>query len=139
MNKIFLIGNLTRDPESNTTASGVPFCRFTVAVNRRFARDAAENTDYFNVITWRGTAEACAKVLTKGRKVAVSGSIQIRSYEGNDGTRRQAVEVTADDVEFLSSGASGSGSSDQQYEAPAHKEQPQVKELTPVDDEELPF
>lgn len=138
MNKVFLIGNLTRDPESNTTASGVSFCRFSIAVNRRFARDNAENVDYFNVVTWRGVADACAKVLTKGRKVAVTGSIQMRNYEGNDGVRRQAVDIVADDVEFLSS-PMGQGGSDTVREAPSQREQPAVKELTPIDDDELPF
>lgn len=138
MNKVFLIGNLTRDPESNTTATGVSFCRFSIAVNRRFAKEGADNVDYFNIVTWRGIADACAKVLTKGRKVAVTGTIQMRSYEGNDGVRRQAVDIVAEDVEFLSS-PNGQGGQDAPRETPARREQSAVKELTPIDDDELPF
>ena len=142
MNKVFLIGNLTRDPEVSTTASGIPMCRFAIAVNRRFSRDDNNNnTDFFNVLTWRGVAESCGKVLSKGRKVAVSGSIQIRNYEAQDGSRRQAVDVVADEVEFLPSGGDRSGGENNNYhEAPARREAPRpVQDLTPVDDDDLPF
>ena len=68
MNKVILIGNLTRDPESGSTQSGVQFCRFSIAVNRRFSREN-EATDYFNIVCWRALAENCSKLLAKGRKV----------------------------------------------------------------------
>ena len=141
MNKFFLIGNLTRDPEVSTTASGIAMCRFTIAVNRRFSKDDNNNTDFFNVVAWRGVAESCGKVLSRGRKVAVSGSIQIRSYEAQDGTRRQAVDVIADEVEFLPSGGDRSGAeNNNHHEAPARRESARpVQDLTPVDDDELPF
>ena len=101
MNKIILIGNLTRDPESGTTSSGVSYCNFSIAVSRRFSKE--NETDYFNVKTWRGTAENSAKFLNKGKKVCVVGSMQMRTYEANDGSKKTVYEVMADEVEFLSS------------------------------------
>lgn len=136
MNKIILIGNLTRDPESGTTPSGVSYCRFSIAVNRRFSKEGNE-ADYFNVITWRGIAESCAKSLSKGRKVGVVGSIQIRNYEGNDGAKRTSVEVTADEVEFLTSAGGAS-----KEEAPqSRSSRSDVTKLEEVDasDDNLPF
>lgn len=100
MNKVFLIGNLSTDVDKKTTASGVSYCRFSIAVNRRFAK-TNEDVDFFNILCWRGLADTCANNLTKGKKVAVVGSIQINKYQGNDGTPRQAIEITADDIEFL--------------------------------------
>ncbi|MDD2560828.1 MAG: single-stranded DNA-binding protein [Eubacteriales bacterium] len=103
MNKIFLIGNLTRDPELRSTQSGVPVCTFTVAVNRR--RQSAEagqpEADFFRVTTWRQLAENCNRYLAKGRKVGVSGTLTLQNYTGNDGQQRYSLEVQADEVEFL--------------------------------------
>jgi len=102
MNKFILIGNLTRDPELRTTSSGISVCTFTVAVNRRFANQQGERqADFFNIVAWRGLGENCSKYLAKGRKVAVSGEMQTRSYDGRDGIKRYISEVIADDVEFL--------------------------------------
>ena len=101
MNKIFIVGNLTRDPELRTTQSGVSVCSFTVAVNKRLGADAKHpEADYFRVTAWRGLGENCAKFLAKGRKVAVTGAVSVSTYEGKDGTKA-TLEVTADDVEFL--------------------------------------
>lgn len=103
MNKAIIIGNLTRDPEVRTTASGVSVCTFTVAVNRRFAnQQGAREADYINVVTWRQLADLCGRYLAKGRKCAVVGSIQTRTYDAQDGSKRYATEVIADEVEFLS-------------------------------------
>ena len=101
MNKVFLIGNLSTDVDKKTTASGVSYCRFSIAVNRRFAKTNDE-VDFFNILCWRGLADTCANNLVKGRKVAIAGSIQINKYQAQDGTTRQTIEITADDVEFLS-------------------------------------
>ena len=102
MNKVFLIGNLTRDPEMRSTQSGVSVCNFTIAVNRRFkSANGKQETDYLNVIAWRQLAELCGKYLAKGRKVAVTGSIQTRTYEAKDGSKRTAWDIVADEVEFL--------------------------------------
>ena len=99
MNHVFLIGNLTKTPEAKTTPNGVPVTTFTVAVARRFDR---EKTDFFNVVTWRGLADNCARYLVKGQKVAVTGELQTRSYDGKDGIKRYITELVADNVEFLS-------------------------------------
>ena len=104
MNKVYLIGNLTRDPEISTTTSGISVCRMSIAVGRRFANaEGGRETDFFNVTAWRGTADNCAKFLKKGNKIAVSGSIQTRNYEKADGTKGFSVDIVADEVEFLSS------------------------------------
>ena len=133
MNKIILVGNLTRDPEGGTTANGRSYSRFSIAVNRRFSKD--NEADFFNVVAWGTTADSCNNNLTKGRKVAVSGSIQIRNYESNDGTKRTSVEVNADEVEFLSSANRGG----EGEERPAPKKSGNdISDLTVVDDE-LPF
>lgn len=104
MNKVILIGNLTKDPESQTTSNGTTVCRFTIAVQRRFNNANGEKeVDFLNIVTWRTLAENCIKYLTKGKKVAVGGSIQTRSYETNDGIKKYITEIMADEVEFLSS------------------------------------
>ncbi len=123
MNKVVLIGNLTRDPELRQTANGVAVCSFSIAVNRRFkGADGNAVTDFFNVVTWRATAENCGKFLTKGKKVAVSGELQNRQYE-SDGAKRTVTEIVADEVQFLSTSDSDS------------KSEVKLKET----DEDLPF
>lgn len=101
MNRIFLIGNLTRDPELSETQSGIAVCRFSIAVNRRRTAEGEQQTDFFNVTAWRGLAENVAKFCQKGNKVAVVGNLQIRQYEDRDGQKRTSVDVNADEVEFL--------------------------------------
>ena len=96
MNKIILIGNLTANPMKNATQSGVSVTSFTIAVNRR-----TEGTDYFRISTWRALADNCAKFLSKGRKVAVVGELQARTYQAKNGETRVSLEVQADEVEFL--------------------------------------
>lgn len=105
MNKVFLIGNLTRDPELKSTSAGTPVCNFTVAVNRRFrnSQTGQQETDFLNVVAWRQLAELCSRYLSKGRKVAVTGSIQTRTYEAKDGAKRVAWDIVAEEVEFLTS------------------------------------
>ena len=98
MNKITLIGNLTNEPEKRATNNGTSVTSFSIAVNRR----GKEQTDFFRINAWRGLAESCAKFLAKGRKVAVVGELQARTYDGKDGKTRLSLEVQADEVEFLS-------------------------------------
>lgn len=103
MNKIFLIGNLTADPELRTTPTGVNVCTMNIAVNRRFVSANGERaTDFFRITAWRQLGETCSRFLSKGRKVAVVGELTARTYEAKDGTTRISLEVTADEVEFLS-------------------------------------
>lgn len=102
MNKVYLIGNLTRDPETRTTQNGLTVCSFTLAVNRRMKKqDGTQETDFINVTAWRQLGELCAKYLAKGKKAAVSGSLQTRTYEAKDGSKRSAFEIVAEEVEFL--------------------------------------
>ena len=116
MNKVFLIGNLTRDPELRTTASSKSVCSFSIAVNRAFSNQQGEKvTDFFNIIVWGKLGENCAKYLSKGRKVAVMGEIQNRSYE-KDGVKRTVTEIIASDVEFLTARDSQGDSSYNQSE-----------------------
>lgn len=103
MNKLTITGNLVRDPELRTVGSGINVCTFTVAVNRRKKAEGQPEADFFRVSAWRGLAETCSKYLAKGRKVAVVGRVSAQAYMGSDGTAKASLELTADDVEFLSS------------------------------------
>ena len=141
MNKVFLIGNLTRDPELTETSGGVSVCHFSIAVNRNYTSgDGERQTDFFNVTAWRGLAENVSRFTKKGSKVAVSGSIQIRNYEDNQGVRRTAIDVIAQDVEFLTQRNANAG--DDFYDAPA-AEKPAAKRKPALesfdDDGDIPF
>jgi len=106
MNRVVLVGRLTRDPELRTTTSGISQTRFTLAVNRRTAgADGQREADFINCVAWRGTAEAIAKYLTKGRELAVEGRIQTGSYDAQDGTKRYTTDVVVDNFTFIGSGA----------------------------------
>lgn len=132
MNKVILIGNLTRDPELAQTAGGVAYCRMSIAVNRNFvSSDGERKVDFFNIVTWRGLAENCHKYLKKGLKVGVSGQLQSRSYEA-EGVKKYTTEIIAEDVEFLTP---KSGNSDNSYEEPRKS----IKDAPPVEDDDLPF
>lgn len=103
MNRIVLTGNLTADPELRTTQSGVSVCSFTLAVQRRFkSANGEREADFIPIIVWRQQADICNTYLTKGKKCAVVGSIQTRSYQAQDGSTRHVTEVVAEEVEFLS-------------------------------------
>ncbi len=136
MNKVILIGNLTRDPELTETPSGVAVCRFAIAVSRDYANaDGTRETDFFNITVWRGRAENCGRYLKKGNKVAVIGSLQNRSYEDKDGVKRTVTDVVANEVEFLTP----KNAQFDDMDAPvvtAKRERPQLEE---VDDNQLPF
>ena len=142
MNKIILIGNLTRDPELRTTPNGITVCDFTIAVNRRKygqqAQQDGNDADFFRITAWRQLGENCAKYLAKGRKVFVTGPLSARTYQANDGTTRVSLEVTADEVEFLSSrndDASAGSYAPAQHAAPVA----QNNGFTAVETDELPF
>jgi single-strand DNA-binding protein len=139
VNKAVIIGNLTRDPDLRTTSNtGTSVCSFTVAVQRRRSRTNpnpnAPEADFIPVVVWREQAENCARYLRKGSQVGVSGSIQVRSYDAQDGTRRYVTEIIADEVKFLSrpSSTGDSGASRGDYSAP---QAPLLEEI----DDELPF
>lgn len=153
MNRVLIIGNLTRDPEMRTTAGGVSVCNFTVAVNRRYKNASGETeADYLNVVAWRQLGELCGRYLSKGRKAAVTGSIQVHSYTDRDGTKRTAFDIVAEEVEFLSpqkAGTGGFGAPPEAgggYTVAASKggaeSAPQTSSYggyTEADDDELPF
>ncbi len=135
MNKVYLIGNLTRDPEVSETTGGVPYCRFSIAVNRNFTNaDGNREADFFNIIVWRGQAEPCGRFLKKGSKVALVGSLQNRSYEDKDGVKRTVTDIVASEVEFLNTNR---GDDEMQEVKPVKKER---LSLQPIDsDNDLPF
>jgi len=115
MNKITLIGNLTHDPEVRSTPNGVTVASFTIAVDRRFAgQDGKRPTDFFRINAWRQLGEHCARYLSKGKKIAVIGELQARTYEAKDGTTRMSLDVQADEVEFLSPKQKEDGAQDAQ-------------------------
>ncbi len=131
MNHLTIIGNLVKDPELRTTATGLSVCSFTVAVNRKKTKDGQQETDYFNVTAWRERGETCAKYLSKGKKVSVVGPGSVRIWESN-GKHGASLEVTAEEVEFLSP----------RSEAQPAQPEPKVDQQTgfqQVETDELPF
>lgn len=100
MNKVILIGNLTRDPEL-TEVKGVVLCKFGIAVSKFVPGATEKKADFFNIVAWRDLGDRCGKYLNKGNKVCVVGSLEIREYEDKQGNKRTAVDITAQDVEFL--------------------------------------
>lgn len=136
MNKVILVGNLTRDPELTETPSGVAVCRFSIAVSRDYANaDGNRDVDFFNITVWNRRAENCGKYLKKGNKVAIVGSIQTRSYEDKDGIKRNVTDIVANEVEFLT--PKGSQSDDgETVVSTGERQRPQ---LEAIDDNQLPF
>ena len=139
MNRVILIGNLANDPESRTTQSGIAQCSFRLAVQRRFkGANGERETDFLPVVCWRQTAEFAQRYLAKGRKVAVEGSIQTRSYDAQDGSKRYVTEIIADSVEAV--GGREDGAQNAQNERSTQKPaQNHQMGFTEVDDDDLPF
>lgn len=132
MNRIYLTGNLVRDPETRATASGKTVCTFTVAVDRRGRnQDGEKQTDFFRINAWRTVGESCARFLHKGQKVGVFGELQASLYEAKDGATKISLDVSADDVEFLSP------KSDAKKETPA--ETPNMGGFTDISSDDIPF
>lgn len=130
MNKLILIGNLTKDPESRTTPSGHTVCNFDLAVNER--KGGQDSTTYFRISAWDKTGESCQKYLSKGKKVFVAGPVSARTYQTSSGETRVSLEVNANDVEFLSGKDAEATYKQQERTAIQH-------EMTAVETEELPF
>ena len=141
MNKVFLIGNLTRDPELSETNTGISLCRFSIAVNRNYSSaDSERKTDFFNCIAWRGLGENVARYAKKGNKVAVSGSIELRNYEDRQGVKRTAVDIVAQDVEFLTPRLPDDYGDDEERNVPRGQTQRKRQQLTAFDDDsDIPF
>ena len=143
MNKAIIIGNLTKDPELTQTTSGISVCRFTLAVSRKFTNAEGEReTDFLNIVVWRNLADNCHKYLKKGSKAGVVGSMQTRSYDAQDGTKRYTTDVVAEEVEFLSTKNSGSEEYQNEAETAGSKSTGKsdiVNKFEPIDDDNLPF
>lgn len=139
MNKVILIGNLTRDPELTETPNGVAVCHFGLAVSREYA-DANGNreTDFFNITVWRGRAENCAKFIKKGNKVGIVGSLQNRSYDDNEGVKRTITDVIASEVEFLTPKSQENSDKTEEKEEVVSTKRTRPQ-LEPIDDNQLPF
>ena len=133
MNRVILIGRLTKEPELKSTAGGTSVCRFTLAVDRRFKQEGQQQADFIPIITWRGQADNCAKYLHKGSQVAVCGSIQTGSYDDKNGNKVYTTEVNAEEVQFLSKGNSEAENSlktaHEMFDG----------QMTPVEAEDIPF
>lgn len=136
MNKVILIGNLADEPKTSMTASGILKCTFRLATQRKYTNQQTgqREADFHSVVVWRQLAELCAKYLAKGRKCAVEGSINYRSYDAKDGSKRYVTEIVADSVEFLSA-----RQQDGQNVGAQAGTNTQQDGFVPVDDEELPF
>ena len=128
MNKLAIIGSLGRDPELRSTPNGIPVCTFSVGVTRRKGGEEPQ-TDWFKVTAWRQLGENCNRYLTKGKKVFVSGPVTVSTYTAKDGSTRASMEITAEDVEFLSHAGTGAENATVDERAGFVK----------VEDEELPF
>ena len=132
MNKVILIGRLTKDPELRYAAgTGTAVCRFTLAINRQFKKD---ETDFINCIAFNKQGEAIAQYVTKGRQLAVTGSIRIGSYDGQDGVKRYTTDVIVESFEFI--GSSNNNSSNNSWNPPVDDG---FGDMTPVDDGDMPF
>ncbi|PRR70893.1 single-stranded DNA-binding protein [Clostridium thermopalmarium] len=152
MNRVVLIGRLTKDPELRfTPGKGTAVCTFTLAVNRRFKSDGQPEADFIPVVVWGKQAENTANYVGKGRLIGVSGSIQTRSYEAKDGTRRYVTEVVADEVQFLESrnAVANYDRSESILQGDNHgipsdsndifNQNGYEDEITPIDDGDIPF
>ncbi|MEE0776898.1 MAG: single-stranded DNA-binding protein [Bacillota bacterium] len=134
LNRIVIIGRLTRDPELRSTANGTPVCTFTLAVDRAFkSANGERETDFIPVVVWRQLAETCGRYLAKGKMAAVDGRLQIRTYQAQDGSKRTAAEVVAENVRFLSPKDNSSSS----YGSSGYV--PDVPEVEMMPPDDIPF
>lgn len=140
MNFVIVTGNVVNDPDAFTTQSGISRSSFKVAVQRRFKNaQGTYDADFLPIVVWRGAAEFCNKYVRKGRKVAIEGSIQTRSYDAQDGSKRYVTEIIADNVELLDKAENGGQA------RPQAKPQGKQANTTPdgfvevEDDDGLPF
>ncbi len=155
INHVVLVGRLTKDPELTYTQSGAAVCRFSIAVNRS-SGSSAENenpANFFNVVAWNKTAEICNEYLSKGRQVGIDGRLQQRRWEGQDGAKRNTVEIVANNVQFFGQGRQSAGQFERQQgqqmgvqsPEPSEQSSPESKAeasdpfLSELDDDEIPF
>lgn len=146
MNKVVLIGRLTKDPELKfAQGTGTAVATFTIAVNRRFKREGQPEADFIPAVVFGKQAEATANYMSKGKLISVGGSIQTRSYDAKDGTKRYVTEVIADEVSFLEWGgnkASGTNTNQGGYNGESNAGSYDfggASDITPIDDGDIPF
>lgn len=148
MNKVILMGRLTRDPELQQTPQGTPLCRFSIAVNRRFAREGQQQADFINCVAWRQQAEFISKWFNKGSMISVVGSIQTRSWDSQDGKKQYATEVIVDEAYFTGSKGEGTAANNSQgaYQQPQQPTEPEFDDFDSMgfaamgtSEDDLPF
>lgn len=144
LNKVVLCGRLTAPPELKQTPSGISICNFTLAVNRRFSKDGEQQADFIQCVAWRQTAEFITKYFDKGNAICITGSIQTRTWNDNNGDKRYATEVVADEAMFVDGKEKpeislnpNAGRMQMQYHAEQKPVEPKFEELSTDDD--LPF
>lgn len=130
LNKVILMGRLVADPELRQTANEVSVCSFRIAVDRNYSKEQEKQTDFINIVAWRGTADFVSKYFSKGKMIIVEGSIQTRNYQDKDGQKRTAVEVNASNVMF--------GESKRQEESPAPTQEREA-DTGEMDSGDIPF
>jgi single-strand DNA-binding protein len=143
INRVVLVGNLTKDPELRHTPSGTAVCSLRLAVNTR-RKDAAtgewtEKPNYFDITVWGNQGESCAQYLAKGRPVAVDGRLEWREWDAQDGTKRQAVEIIADSVQFLGSRGDAEGGGQPQFVPAGAAAQTENADFAAGADDDIPF
>lgn len=146
MNHVSLIGRLAADPEARTTQSGISQCGFRLAVQRRYANaQGVREADFINIVAWRGTADFCTRYFRKGMRVGIEGSIQTRSYQAQDGSKRYVTEVLAENVEFCEDKKDAASAAPAPGAQPLSGQQTDMRAamagegFTEVDDDEMPF
>jgi len=144
MNKVILMGRLTRDPEVRyTTTNNTLVCTFSIAVNRRFRQEGQPDADFFNIVAWSKTGEFCSKYFKKGQQVGIIGRLQTRNYDDKDGKKVYVTEVVAEETYFADSrrdgdGQGGSTGTFAGVDAPFNAQEG-ASDFTPVTDDDLPF
>ena len=152
-NKVILIGNMTADPELKQTTGGISVCSFSIAINRRFAKadQGQQNVDFINIVTWRQQAEFVSRYFKKGNPILICGQLQTRSWNDNQGQKRYATEVVADEVSFVASAAqsgtpspmgqipNGNSYTPDAYGTPAYNSAPSASFEEIPTDGDLPF
>lgn len=139
LNKVILCGRLTADVELKQTQSGISVCSFTLAINRRYTKDAEQQADFISVVAWRQTAEFISRYFQKGSALCITGSIQTRSWQDQHGQKRYATEVVADEAMFVDSKSEDSGQSNT-YHTPSYAKPSSAPKFEEVStDEDFPF
>ena len=135
LNKVVLCGRLTATPELKQTPSGVSICNFTLAVNRRFAKDGEQQSDVITIVAWRQTAEFITKYFDKGNSICITGSIQTRTWKDSNGSKRYATEVVADEAMFVD----GKNEAQPSFQQPTFQQPTAPKFEDLKTDDDLPF